>query len=437
MFELHNDIIDKLSPRQSQTLVDVAVPLNLLSVIFNLLVILIFAIFHSLKSHLVNRVSLRLTFAVATVDLFYSAFQIVSDVTKENEFLCALSVWGFIQTTHLSTFLTVMIAFNLQVIFVHGKRQTQKYEKYYYSIAGLLSLAISLPPLLSGRLGHDSYQESCWYSIHNPSERMVWTWATLYSWTMLGIFYCFVVVLMVLIKIARERQDRRRFFSNSLIIQSTMNKVVRRVILYPIIPVLTQSFNLISELDIYWNQRVNYTFLLLSFIGTSSQGILNAAIFFVDPAVQNAWAELKDDLIFQYHIQQPQAPEEVGGCSPSINPRHPRIAVILRFVVRKVLLSQADTKCLLQSNVAESSQFSGIEPLRKVILRQSKRQSFLISPGQCEPYGVSESLKEDGLNMDEDIPFARVHSSLTEENISLYFYQSVEYRSSSEYVFRM
>ncbi|ORY06476.1 hypothetical protein K493DRAFT_296005 [Basidiobolus meristosporus CBS 931.73] len=443
MIELHNEV-EKISVQQSQTLIDVAVPLNLISMFFSLSVVLIFIIFHSFKSHLVNRVSLRLTFAVAVVDLFYSGFQIVSDISQESGLLCALSVWGHIQTTHLSTFLTAMIAFNLQVIFVHGKRQTQAYEKYYFSVAGLLSLAISLPPLLGGRLGHDLYQESCWYNIYDASERMLWTWVTLYFWTMLGVFYCCIVVLLVVIKIARERRNRRKFFtSDSITIESTMNKVVRRVILYPIIPILTQSFNLISELDIYLNKRINYTFLLLSFIGTSSQGILNAIVFLVDPAIQNAWPDLKDDLIFHYHIryEKLRSYSDNGECSLEDDYKYPKLASILNFVVRKILLSRKDAARLLQSDqcyAAINLRYSIVEPLEKAILHRPNRQAGQASSPiryyEQDPKSLTFHCHKPSL--DEGFPFSSIDSTQAEENVSVYFYQATKYQTigDSQYI---
>ncbi|KAK9712282.1 hypothetical protein K7432_007239 [Basidiobolus ranarum] len=425
MFEPH-----KISLEQSQTLVSVAIPLNLISMFSNLLVILIFMIFLNFKSHLVNRVSLRLTFAVAIVNFFYSTFQIVSDVSQESGILCGLSVWGYIQTSHLSTFLTVMIAFNVQVIFIHGKRQTQTYEKYYFSISVLLSLAISLPPLLSGRLGHDLYQESCWYSIYEASERILWTWATLYCWTMLGVFYCCIVVVLVMIKITRERQRRKKFLtSDSIATRSTMNKVVRRVILYPVIPVLSQTFNLISELDIYWNKRVDYTYLLLSFIGTSSQGILNAMLFFIDPAIQNAWSELKDDLILNYHFRcETFRPIVLDG---SLKVEHPKTASILNFLVKKVLLSRADATRLSHKDESMDLRCFTVEPLKKAILHQSNRytSSFVLCHDSLPKSSTSNPPKA---SLNTGLDFSGIN--LIQEAISIYHCQDTEYDGENQFI---
>jgi hypothetical protein len=64
--------------------------------------------------------------------------------------------------------------------------------------------------------------------------------------------------------------------------------VVKKVIWYPIVPIITQAPNFLVETDIYVNQRINFGFLIMATF-SASQGILNTIVFMQDLAISRAY----------------------------------------------------------------------------------------------------------------------------------------------------
>ncbi|KAJ3088029.1 hypothetical protein HK102_009742 [Quaeritorhiza haematococci] len=73
-----------------------------------------------------------------------------------------------------------------------------------------------------------------------------------------------------------------------------LNRLASRIIFYPLIPLLAQLFNTVSDMDAYANRRQHYTLLLISYIGTSIQGTFTALVFFtLDPAFSAIYREIR------------------------------------------------------------------------------------------------------------------------------------------------
>src|SRR3954454_17801226 len=71
--------------------------------------------------------------------------------------------------------------------------------------------------------------------------------------------------------------------------QLIMNQAVKRIMLYPIVPVLTFLFNILSNFLFYSTKKNHIAFQMLANVGTSSQGILNSLVFCLDPATKKIW----------------------------------------------------------------------------------------------------------------------------------------------------
>lgn len=64
-----------------------------------------------------------------------------------------------------------------------------------------------------------------------------------------------------------------------------MLRMTLRILLYPTIPIITQTPNIIVAMDIYIAKRSLFWLVLVSFIATSIQGILNMVVFCTDPMI--------------------------------------------------------------------------------------------------------------------------------------------------------
>jgi hypothetical protein len=88
--------------------------LNSASILGGVLVCLILAAIRIYDKSLVDRVSLRLTAAVSTVDSVKAASYIIFTLVSTPGAACGATAWLVLFLTNLYTFLSVAIAFNLQ-----------------------------------------------------------------------------------------------------------------------------------------------------------------------------------------------------------------------------------------------------------------------------------------------------------------------------------
>ncbi|CAG8703619.1 44033_t:CDS:2 [Gigaspora margarita] len=79
----------------------------------------------------------------------------------------------------------------------------------------------------------------------------------------------------------------------TLINKKVISSVVRRIIWYPLVPLVTQFSNSSVETYAYFYRVVSYPLLLLCVIGMSLQGLLNALASTQDIAVTNAFQAVK------------------------------------------------------------------------------------------------------------------------------------------------
>src|SRR2546423_3694251 len=238
--------------------------------------------------------------------------------------LCSVAPWGFVFTALLGCFLNVAIALNLQIIFIHNYIDTRRFEKFYIIIPLILSFVLSILPVSFGALGYDEQEISCWYKNGSTTGAIIWQWTTLHGWILLSILYCTfsVVVVTIRLKVATKNFiDMNRSSPNSLNViqdrayqrQLIMNQAVKRIILYPIVPVLTFLFNIISNFLFFTTKKNQITFQMLANVGTSSQGLLNALVFCLDPAMKKIWNVIFKK--FKIHYDNGQMNDDNNICA--------------------------------------------------------------------------------------------------------------------------
>ncbi|CAB4487442.1 hypothetical protein RhiirA1_496295 [Rhizophagus irregularis] len=247
-----------------------------------------------------NRVSLRLQSYVSTVDMFFAAFQIMTvNSNPPGNWVCHVSPWGFVFTALLGCFYSVAIAFNLQIIFVYNYLSTRHFEKFYIIVPIILAFTLSIVPVLFDALGYDKEEVSCWYKRGNTTQSVIWQWTTLHGWIILSVLYCTYAVFTIinrLHKATKFMKEMNNTNSNNNFIKNNnckrqlmVNRAVKRIVVYPIVPIITFLFNIASNLLFFSTKQNHFTFQMLANIGTSSQGIFNALAFCFDPAMKKIW----------------------------------------------------------------------------------------------------------------------------------------------------
>ncbi|CAG8777208.1 13603_t:CDS:2, partial [Dentiscutata erythropus] len=75
--------------------------------------------------------------------------------------------------------------------------------------------------------------------------------------------------------------------------KTVISSIVRRIVWYPVIPLITQFFSSFVETYAYFNHVTSYPLFLVCFVGISLQGLLNTLVFSQDIAVIRAFQAIK------------------------------------------------------------------------------------------------------------------------------------------------
>ncbi|CAG8599290.1 27500_t:CDS:2 [Gigaspora margarita] len=122
--------------------------------------------------------------------------------------------------------------------------------------------------------GYDVPEESCWYRDSGKEYNIIWQWVTFFGWVDVSILYCAIVIIMVIRKL-RSFSTSHLSSHPTLINKTVISSVVRKVVWYPVVPLLVQFCNSFVETYAYVNR------------------LLNALVFSQDIAVIRAFQAVK------------------------------------------------------------------------------------------------------------------------------------------------
>ncbi|CAG8637541.1 12487_t:CDS:2, partial [Ambispora leptoticha] len=294
-----------LSDDQVNLIIQFNIDLSITSIIGGLLVLLVIASMWRYDKKLVNRVSLRLTAVISFVDVLNAiALIIYTNYTPDDTPLCTgiAAALSFFPQVYL--FLTVMIAFNLQLVFLHRRKISKFSDRWYIPVAILAALVCNVPPLVLNRFGFDEASADCYYRDSKSTETFYWILFAFIIPILFAMVYCTVVFVIVVFKIVFENRklaETVQTGSATLSMKAKKQKLLvlrlaSRISLYACIPVLSVAG--IVVMFIWSNLAVGvfipYWVTLWSVIGSS----LPAFIF--DPAVHNAVKKVRRELVRKY-----------------------------------------------------------------------------------------------------------------------------------------
>ena len=241
--------VDVENAKYKNILEDLNLYLSISSIFGGIMVLSIILFMYFYDKKLVNRVSLRLTAMISFVDflsgltvVFYR-YYIPIESPKCTSLAALLS---FLPQLYL--FLTVMIAFNLQIVFLHRKKVPSFSDRWYIPVAIFMALVTNIPPLAFNRFGFDSDTNDCLYRNGLSSETAWWKFGSFLVPVALSMIYCTVVLIIVVCKLVFEhRQLAEAIHSQSSATLSAkarrqkllLLKLVSRISLYAAIPILT------------------------------------------------------------------------------------------------------------------------------------------------------------------------------------------------------
>ena len=304
---------DGMTPEMLQTVSNVTVVLNVLSICASSLLICSYVYFRIYYREKVDRVSLRLAVSIAAADILFSIFQIIGVVTDMNGLACRISTWGYILSSNLTTFLTVMVAINLQLVYLHRRFASRRHasgEYWFYIISFFMSTLLASIGLIAGKYGRTPTDDDCWFVDEGTLKGLQYQFALMFAWVIGAVVYSLIIVSIIILVLQREKHRLKDTSLESKGTDATQERkewlrrrvsvLVRRIMLYPLVPLFSQTANIVLEVQLYLTKHTPAILFQLSFYTTSVQGLLNVVAYCLDPDVQDALNLLRRDLLYWY-----------------------------------------------------------------------------------------------------------------------------------------
>ncbi|KAI9293165.1 hypothetical protein K502DRAFT_275076, partial [Neoconidiobolus thromboides FSU 785] len=232
-----------------------------------------------------KRLSFRLSMWIAFADAIFCCMSYLSvDPVKRILECNIINAVGYISNLTL-IFLTVCMAFNLQMVFVKQQHNPRLTEKFYVTTSFLAAFIIIVPFTVIAIA-----MDSCTiFPLVQLPYNLIFFWIMIGIWEVVGVLYCSITIIKVVLKLTPSPTVDR--ISDS--IQSRVEQVVRRLIFYPLIPVLTQSPYVIAANLSLINGKKTLLERYIYYVPSYSAGILNAVVFLFDPALPEIWKDFK------------------------------------------------------------------------------------------------------------------------------------------------
>ncbi|KAI9246227.1 hypothetical protein BDA99DRAFT_543324 [Phascolomyces articulosus] len=290
-------------PWQLESIKNINIIANSVSIASASTVLIILLAMRLYDHRLVDRVSLRLTAAISFTDLISATSLLIYTYSSDSGSACEIAAFLVIWLSNQYIFLTTAIAFNLQWLFLQSRYYNPVFEKWYYIISVLFSIITAIIPLMGHVLGYDTAQGACWFTPSYTPSTQLWEYGTYIVPQLLCLTYCTTVVLLVIIKLLRDANPKNIDHEENIppsSSQTVVHHVVRRILLYPTTPLLTQLGFIVSEIYMFQTLTVSYELNIWGVLTKALPGFFNLLGFLMDPAFMGALRLLKRDLIRRY-----------------------------------------------------------------------------------------------------------------------------------------
>ncbi|CAG8509898.1 5059_t:CDS:2 [Paraglomus brasilianum] len=293
--------------------------LSVVSIVGGLIVLIVMISIWLYDRKLVNRVSLRLTAVISFVDIL-AAISVIAytRVSGEDNIGCMILGWTLSFLPQCYLFLTVMIAFNLQLVFLHRRKVASFSDKWYIPAAIFIAFIINLPPAIFHVFGYESTFSTCLYRTDefSPKAILYWKLFTFIIPCAVTMIYCTVILSIIVFKIkfvnkkiasigggTSSRRSEKERQKEILVL-----KLVSRITLYAVVPLITVGGIVVTYIFDVVAPETPFGVVVWSVVGSSLPGFFNCLAFLFDPAIHNALRKIKKDLISKYGPSSPFSP---------------------------------------------------------------------------------------------------------------------------------
>ncbi|KAJ9075180.1 hypothetical protein DSO57_1038570 [Entomophthora muscae] len=257
---------------------------NWISLICALTVVVTILLLKKMQPWAVARVTVNLHAGVALMGAMRHICFLITPPESNNS--CQMLAFMAFFTGHMSLFLNMAIAFNLQRIYIHECQPQEQWRWILYILPIVVALFLDLIPIPLQAFGREHYG-TCYLDKDSPYRTIMMT-LLIYSTRIPGYIYCFIVFLLVVLKLKKPHNalaDNQTL--NSIHIVSS-RKLALRTSLYPLSCFLSHFGGMLSNV-LFAFGCPRYDFIRIwVLMGLSTIGLVNLVVFLFDPAFEIA-----------------------------------------------------------------------------------------------------------------------------------------------------
>jgi hypothetical protein len=324
-----NETESSPSPTDSSLVIlyDISASLQVISLLASLILPTAYLLAQRYSKDLVRSIGFQLTVLLSISEAIGSSFQLygnrvfsITPPTPVEKLGCQTLIAVDLFCSLWSASLALLIGYNLLRVFVYNdKRKGSLLLPLYLILSVSFSAAFTFVPLFLNVYSWDESQGSCWYT---PAILSLLFYAPI----LLCIVLSCIVTMRVIKKLRSTQQGNPYFYSieiaskasgenpfrgsakaNSVLFAEfqqrqaykTIDKLVNRLLWYPIIPLLSQFPLFLSDLTFMSTGTRPIYLVFLAEITSSVEGILVCAVFFLlDPCWNKLYRDIRSDMLF-------------------------------------------------------------------------------------------------------------------------------------------
>ncbi|KAJ9052958.1 hypothetical protein DSO57_1028965 [Entomophthora muscae] len=257
-------------------------------------------------TRLVDRVSLRLSAGLSIIDIL-KCISYCLYISKLDELGCRITAFLKVTSLLCHITLTVSVALNLQLVFLHSLFRQRWWEKAYWSIGLGLPIVVGLVGIfIKGFLGKNEMTGYCFYGYSGKGPYLgLSIWLGFLVWVILGSLYFLAIgglSMKRLFLCSRAFRQSELEEGGSLPYKPTITKesvplLMKRICFYCFVPLFTIS-GCLAELA--WGglyQETTGWLISWDILVANLSGVLNFIGFLFDPALRNALTCIHQDFL--------------------------------------------------------------------------------------------------------------------------------------------
>ncbi|KAI9295486.1 hypothetical protein K502DRAFT_364986 [Neoconidiobolus thromboides FSU 785] len=287
--------MDESPPPSFMYSVTVVYPtLSSMSAVLASLVVLTMIILSLYDFKLVNRVSLRLQTAVSALDIWTHTTALWFPLYNESaSAMCTFIAWQRQFGPLIYLFLNISVATNLLLVFIKEARITKTVEIAYWVAPIIGAAIITIPPLAIGLTGFGDFN-NCYFTPQDEKTYQIADMLISNMWYLLTLVYCTAVVAMVVFKLRKDIEQLKVarkfvFVKDTKTAIKKANMFVNRILLYPIVAIISVFGVSVSQIYILVNGGTNFGIDIWAMNGLALSGTLNFIAFVCDPTLHSAF----------------------------------------------------------------------------------------------------------------------------------------------------